>query len=150
MTQHIIIKGPLSPTSSTRTKILLPADRQTLAKRRWHGVAADGVDFGFDLETPLPDGAVFFETDASQYVLAQKPEPLLEIDFKGPTQAAHLAWSLGNLHFPIEIAADKVRVVDDPAVRIYLERDHVRHKSVSAVFHPIKTVPHSHAHGHTH
>ena len=33
--------------------VILTADRATLAKRRWRGVAQDGREFGFDLDHVL-------------------------------------------------------------------------------------------------
>jgi urease accessory protein len=145
-----IINGPWLATKSSGQKVSLPVDRTTLAKRRWHGVAEDGMSFGFDLEKPLHDGAVFFETGTAQYVLAQKPEPLLEVALGDPAEAAQTAWSLGNLHFAIEVDRDSIRVTDDPAARLYLERNHVPFQAINQVFRPIKTVPHDHSHGHAH
>ncbi len=136
--------------SSSLTKVSLTVDRQTLTKRRWHGVAADGMDFGFDLETPLHDGAVFFENEVAQYVLSQKPELILEVVLGTPAYAAQTAWSLGNLHFPIEVTHNTIRVADDPAVRLYLERNHIPFETVTEVFRPIRAVSPGHSHGHTH
>jgi urease accessory protein len=149
MSQHII-KRPWPTPGTQSLKVRLPVDRQTLAKRRWQGVAEDGTNFGFDLETPISDGTVFFENGSTQYLLAQKPEPLLKVSLGDPAEAALTAWSLGNLHFPIEVERDTIQVVDDSAVRVYLERNHVPFQMVTAVFRPLKTVSHDHAHGHAH
>jgi urease accessory protein len=129
-------------------RIPLLVDRYTLAKRRWQSAAADGTDFGFDLETHLHDGDVIFQTETVQYILSQKPETLLEIALGESVQATRIAWSLGNLHFPIEVRDNVIRVIDDPAVRLSLERDHIHFKPISDVFHPIKAVGHSHGHSH--
>jgi urease accessory protein len=126
------------------------ADRQALTKRRWHGVADDGTDFGFDLESHLHAGDIIFETETAQYVLSQKPEPLLEVALGGAEAAARTAWSLGNLHFPIEVRRETIRVVDDPAVQLCLERDHTPFKVITDIFHPIKAVASGHSHGHAH
>ncbi|HEY0257194.1 MAG TPA: hypothetical protein VGC39_07120, partial [Candidatus Methylacidiphilales bacterium] len=88
--------------------------------------------------------------DSAQYVLAQKPEPILEIALGEPRAAARTAWSLGNLHFPIEVCGDSIRVVDDPAVRLFLERDHIHCHAATRVFHPIQAISHGHSHGHGH
>jgi urease accessory protein len=146
---HIINHRWPHPISS-RQKIPLWVDRHTLAKRRWQGSADDGADFGFDLETPLHHGDIIFETDTAQYVLSQKPEPVLEVPLGEPVEAARTAWSLGNLHFPIEVRSQSIRVVDDPAARLCLERDHIPFKSVTDIFHPIKAIAQGHSHGHTH
>jgi urease accessory protein len=143
-----LINRPWTEPAGSRQKILLPVARHTLAKRRWQGAALDGRDFGFDLETHLHDGDIIFATDAAQYVLAQKPEPILEISADEPEQAARIAWSLGNLHFPVEIRRGTIRVADDPAVRLYLERDRIIFAALSDVFHPLKAVSSGHSHGH--
>lgn len=148
-TPHIIDR-PLSHFPPGKARIELEADRATLAKRRWRGAARDGAEFGFDLAHPLEDGAVFFENEAAAYVIAQKPEPVLEILLGDPVHAARLGWSLGNLHFPVEIDGLLLRVVDDIAVRIYLERDHVPFTPRLHLFHPLKTSAHGHDHGHGH
>lgn len=133
-----IIRDALPPPAAALAKIPIPIDRYTLAKRRWRGVADDGSEFGFDLDTPLPDGAVVFQSETSVYVIAQKYEPVLEIALgaDSPT-AARLGWMIGNLHFQIEIAGEVVRVTDDPAVRQLFERERIAFRACKRVFHPL-------------
>lgn len=143
-----IIDRALHTAKKNGTRIELKVDRQKLAKRRWQGVADDGEEFGFDLAKPLRDGQVIFETETAHYVLKQEPEPLLEVAMGDVLTAAHIAWSLGNLHFPIELTEGVIRVTDDMAVRLYLEREKIGYAAVTKVFHPIRAVAHSHGHGH--
>ncbi len=150
MTEPQIIRGPWPHPVKSGSRIDLEVDRSTLLKRRWRGTAKDGSEFGFDLETPLADGTVFFATEETHYVLAQKAEPVLQVVLHDPTQAAHVAWSLGNLHFPIQVKPDLIVVADDPAIRLYLERDHVKFVATTGVFHPIKAAGHHHDHSHGH
>jgi urease accessory protein len=125
-------------------RILLRADRQTLAKRRWRGVAEDGGEFGFDLPTPLADGSAFFASDTALYVLTQKAEPVLEVAFiPKPAPVARLGWTIGNLHFPIQVTDDCIRVPDDPALRQLFEREKIPFTSCERVF-----VPFAKAHSH--
>ena len=116
----------------------IAVERLTLAKRRWRGVAEDGQEFGFDLESPLADGATVFHSATAAYVLAQKYEPVLEVALgtDSPT-AARLGWMIGNLHFQIEVAGEIVRVTDDPAVRQLFEREHIAFTACKRVFHPL-------------
>ena len=134
---ELIAKALLQPAPGLE-RIKLPVERLTLAKRRWRGVADDGCEFGFDLDTPLADGAVVFQSEAAVYVVAQKYEPVLEIALgaDSPT-AARLGWMIGNLHFQIEIAGEVVRVVDDPAVRQLFERERIAFTACRRVFHPL-------------
>lgn len=133
-----LIHRALTDRNPDLPTLRIPAERLTLAKRRWRGVAEDGREFGFDLETPLIDGAVVFQSETAVYVLAQKYEPVLEIALGAysPT-AARLGWMIGNLHFQIEIAGDVVRVTDDPAVRQLFEREGIAFTACKRVFHPL-------------
>lgn len=120
----------------------IPVDRLVLAKRRWRGVAEDGAEFGFDLDTPLSDGAAVFASDKAVYFLAQKYEPVIEVQSSAfaagkAADAARLGWMIGNLHFQIEVAGDIVRVSDDPAVRQLFEREGIAYVACKRVFHPL-------------
>ena len=124
---------------------VLPADRLTLAKRRWRGAALDGTEFGFDLERPLADGDVFFQSEIAVYRLAQQPETVLEISIDSPMNAAQTGWKIGNLHFPIAVSTSTIFAPDDPAIRQMLEREHISYRPTQAVFRPLHG---AHSHGH--
>ncbi len=66
-----------------------------------------------------------------------------------PAGAARLGWLFGNLHFPIQITDDCVRVVDDPAVLQVCEREHLRFVASEQVFTPLSGAA-GHGHGHHH
>ena len=133
-----IIRQALTTWDPALTQTRLAVERLTLAKRRWRGVAEDGQEFGFDLESPLSDRAIIFQTNTTAYILSQKYEPVLEVSLgaDSPT-AARLGWLIGNLHFTIEIAGPLVRVIDDPAVRQLFEREAIAYVACKRVFHPL-------------
>lgn len=133
-----LINGPLATLPAGTALIRIPVDRLMLAKRRWRGVAEDGVEFGFDLEKPLNDGAAVFEDTTSVYIIAQKYEPVLEVALgaDAPT-AARLGWLIGNLHFPLEVAGSTVRVADDSALRQLFEREKIPFIACKRIFHPL-------------
>ena len=134
-----IIHHALREWDAARERVALPVDRLTLAKRRWRGVADDGRELGFDLDTPLADGAVVFQSEAAAYVVAQKYEPVLEVALgTDAPRAARLGWIIGNLHFPLEVAGDVVRVEDDSALRRLFEREHIPFVACKRVFHPLQ------------
>lgn len=140
----MILVNQASAEPAADLKIAVPADRLNLAKRRWRAVAADGREFGFDLERHLHDGDVVHREESIAYVLAQKPEPVLEIALPAnPADAARLGWQIGNLHFPLETTAAAIRVTDDPALRQFLAREGLAFTAHTAVFRPL-------AHGHHH
>ncbi len=130
-----IIRAPVSPPPRGLPEILLPVDRLTLAKRRWHAAAEDGREFGFDLTEPLRDGAVFFQ-DAAAYLISQRPEPVLEIPLSTPAESARLGWLVGNLHFSLQLADSVLRIPDDSALRQMLTREHIPFTEATQVFHP--------------
>ncbi len=142
-----IIRQSLATPSADSPRIRLAVDRLTLAKRRWRGVAEDGAEFGFDLDAPLADGTAVFQSGSALYVLAQKYEPVLEVEsakcgVQSAGEAARLGWMIGNLHFQIELAGDVVRVVDDPAVRQLFEREHIAFTACKRVFKPLSGAHH--------
>ena len=140
-----VIRGPFAPSSPGVMEIPLVADRLTLAKRRWRGVAEDGCEFGFDLEAPLHDGDIISQIAGTTYVLAQRPEAVLEIDLPTPAEAARAGWLVGNLHFPLQIAGHILRVADDSALRQMLAREGLAFTEASRVFHPLHAA-HAHVH----
>jgi urease accessory protein len=125
-------------------RIFLYAERQMLAKRRWRGIAEDGEEFGFDLAAPLSDGSAFFATESAVYLLAQKSEPVLEVALVAKVApVARLGWTIGNLHFPIQVTDDCIRVPDDPALRQLFEREKIPFTACERVF-----VPFAKSHSH--
>jgi urease accessory protein len=126
----------------------IPASRETLAKRRWRGVATDHTDFGFDLEHPLAHGDIIHQSASAAYRVEQLPEPVLEVILDpDPAAAALLAWKIGNLHFPAQISGCHLRVADDPAIRQMFEREAIAFLATTAVFQPVvHATPHSHYH----
>ena len=118
-----LIRQAIEPSPTVLPEVELVADRFKLQKRRWRGEANDGADFGFELAEPLGHGAVFFESATHRYRIRQTPEPVLAIPLAGDaTEAAETGWQIGNLHMPVQVAADEIRVGDDPAVRQLVTR----------------------------
>ena len=137
-----IIRAPLPEWDATLPTIRVSVDRRTLAKRRWRGAAEDGRDFGFDLDAPLADGACVFQSEGAIYLIAQKYEAVLELriadcGLRIATDAARLGWVIGNLHFPLEVTADAIRVADDPALRQLFARESLPFTPCKRVFHPL-------------
>ena len=131
-------------TPPSLPRIVLAADRLLLAKRRWRATAADGSDFGFDLSAPLADGAAFFASESAVYCIVQKPEPVLEIALiPRPAPVARLGWTVGNLHFPIQVTDEVIRVPDDVALRQLFEREKIPFTKCERVF-----VPFARSHSH--
>jgi urease accessory protein len=140
-----IIHTPPGEWNTTLPRVRLRADRLMMVKLRWRGVAEDGAEFGFDLTAPLTDGTVFFASAVAVYFIGQKPEPVLEVAFiPKPAPVARLGWTIGNLHFPIQITDDCIRVPDDIALRRLFEREKIPFTACERVFVPFAK-PHNHA-----
>jgi urease accessory protein len=150
----ILIKHPVTGDSDTLRleRVAIRVDRFKLLKRRWRGKGEDGCDFGFELDEPLKHGDCCHRTETREYVIEQEPESVLEVDFAGHLfEGLHVAWSIGNLHMPMQSLASGVRVADDPAVRQLFAHLSVHYHEREAVFEPIRNsteIGHSHSHAH--
>jgi urease accessory protein len=132
-----LIKTPLVTPNRSLPEVALAVERITLAKRIWRGKAADGAEFGFELEGPLRHGDSFWQTDAARYVIAQQLESVLEIDLAiAPSAAAGIGWAVGNLHLELSAEPTRLLALDEPAVRQLLGRLQVPFKSTTALFRP--------------
>jgi len=152
----ILIKAPLSADETGAAGALpetaIRVDRSKLARRLWRGSADDGVDFGFEVGTPLRHGEVVHLTDTTRYVIRQTAEPLLEIAIDVPAdQAAVIGWAVGNMHFVIEAQEKRLRAPDDSGLRQALDRIGIAYRAVTGVFQPHRfasIVGHSHGPSH--
>lgn len=124
-------------------QVTLAAERRQFLKRRWRGVAEDGTEFGFDLESRLVDGGVIFREGGRDYVVRQLPETVFEIAFTSPAQAALVAWKTGNLHLPAQILDGCIRVLHDDAMRQLLEREGWPYTEPEVLFTPMKAMAHA-------
>ena len=84
----IFIHDFISEPNDTLPVVPVRVERLTLAKRLWRGVAEDGTAFGFELSRPLKPEVTVWQTASARYVIAQIPEPVLEIALDFPPCAA--------------------------------------------------------------
>lgn len=132
-----LIHAPLAQPDPALPEVLLPVERVTLAKRLWRGIAADGMEFGFELERPLKHGETFFQSAAARYTIAQQPEPVVEISLAlAPSAAAGIGWAVGNLHLELQAEPTRLLAPDEPAVRQLLARINIPYTATTAIFRP--------------
>lgn len=124
-------------------QVLLVAERRQFLKRRWRGVAQDGTEFGFDLESRLHDGGVIFQTGEKDYVVRQEHEMVYVVRPATVDEGALLGWKIGNLHMPVEITGGEIRAMHDPAVRQLLERDGWIYEERTLLFNPLRVTAHA-------
>lgn len=134
----VLVHSSVSASDPILAAVVLRTDRRTLAKRLWRGVAADGVEFGFQLEKPLQPGDTFHQTATVRYVIEQEPEPVLEIPLEGlpPSATAGIGWAVGNLHLEFSSEATRLLTPDEPAARHLLTRIQIPYTPTTAVFRP--------------
>ncbi|HEY4246364.1 MAG TPA: urease accessory protein UreE [Lacunisphaera sp.] len=132
-----LISAALAPSDSPLPGIVLPVERQKLAKRIWRGTATDGMEFGFELSVPLKHGDVFFKSETTRYIIEQIAEPVVEIALEmTPSAAAGIGWAIGNLHLELSAEASRLLAPDEPAVRQLLARLKVPYSPTIAIFSP--------------
>lgn len=132
-----LINAPVAAPNPALPEVALRVERLTSAKRLWRGTAADGTEFGFELEKPLKHGDVFWQTTTTRYVLQQQTEAVLEVSLEiAPSAAAGIGWAVGNLHLELQSEPTRLLAPDEPAVRQLFERLQVPFKPTTAVFRP--------------
>jgi urease accessory protein len=140
-----LISRMLADTSQLPSgkQVVLQAERRNFLKRRWRGIAEDGVEFGFDLESRLTEGCVIFHQNGYDYIIRQLPELVYEIPFSSADHAALVAWKVGNLHLPAQIHADRLHVLHDEAMAHLLTREAWSYSEPEVLFTPMKAIAHS-------
>ncbi len=132
-----LVTVPLASSDPNLPEIAIRADRITLAKRLWRGAAADGTEFGFELNAPLRHGDTVFQTPCARYVIRQAEEPVIEVSLDLPASAAAgIGWAIGNLHLELSAEPSRLIAADEPAVRQLLERLKVPYRTSTTVFRP--------------
>lgn len=132
-----LVSGPLPAADSSLPEIAIPVDRFTLAKRLWRGVAADGVEFGFELPAPLRHGDTVLQSSSARYTIRQAEEAIVEIPLDmPPSAAAGVGWAIGNLHLELSSEPARLLAADEPAIRQLLDRLKVPYRAGRAVFRP--------------
>lgn len=140
-----LIQNALAPASvlSADKQVVLAAERRQFLQRRWRGIADDGTEFGFDLETRLTDGCVILQENGKDYIVRQLPEKVYEIALTSSDQAALVAWKVGNLHMPAQILPGFIRILHDEAMTHLLQREGWDFTEPEVIFTPMKAMAHA-------
>ena len=141
----ILIQRMLSDSSlrPATEQVELKVERRLFLKRRWRGVAADGTEFGFDLESRLKHGGVIHQTTDHDYVVKQQAETVYQVSPGSSEEAALMGWKIGNLHLGVQVVDGLIRVVHDVAVLQLFEREGWAFEEVSVVFNPLRVTAHA-------
>ena len=140
LVQRMVSESSVRPAAD---QVELIAERRLFLKRRWRAAAADGTDFGFDLESRLKHGCVIYQSESLDYVILQQKEDIYELHPESAGKAAVMGWKIGNLHLPVQIIDGVIRVSRDPAVLQLIEGEGWPFTEVSVVFEPLRVIAHA-------
>lgn len=104
--------------------------RFTTEKQREIGIA---LPTGIQVE---PGQILWVDSDWYLTVEAAS-ESLLAVDAADRIEAIRIAFEVGNLHFPLAIAGERLMVPDDPTMTQLFERMGIRWERCSVAFQPI-------------
>jgi urease accessory protein len=135
-----MIRNAMPAQGAAGETIAIHADRWQLAKLRWRATAADGREFGFELEAPLRHGDLIWENYHGTYTIVQDQEDVLVVTLPDAPAAAGLAWAIGNLHQPLQVTAAEIITEDDAALRHLFEQQHLSFTLEKRVFEPVRAV----------
>ena len=148
-TQKTIRPGDTSAGEVVDTLLLKFADRT-----KQHGFVFGGKGTCVELDFPVPtllrtDDRLVLDDGCLVEVVADA-EPVLEVREKDFARAASLLLALGNRHVPVQILANRLRVLADPATALLLDERGFKPAAVMAPFEPDDGGAHEHDHAHAH
>jgi urease accessory protein len=114
----------------------------TWEQRRWmrgRFTTEKGREIGVALPTGIhiERGQVMWIGPDWYLIMDAACEPLLAIQIADRQEAIRIAFEVGNLHFPLAAAGEKLMVPDDPAMIQLLGRMGVRWENCSLAFEPL-------------
>jgi urease accessory protein len=116
------------------------------------------IEFAFEESPALATDDALVLDDGRLIEIVAAPEPLVEARLPDPAALARLAWLLGNRHVPVQIFANRLRMLRNAATETLLTERQVKVVVIEAPFEPDR-VPHAghehhghhhHDHGHEH
>ena len=114
----------------------------TWEQRQWmrgRFTTEKGLEIGVALPTGLriEPGQIMWIGPEWYLIMEAAREPLLAIHPADRQEAIRIAFEVGNLHFPLAAAGEKLLVPDDPAMSQLLDRIGARWERCCLAFQPI-------------
>ena len=102
--------------------VVMNAEERRKVRRRV--TFLDGVEIGLALPTGtvLIPGTIVYKTSAKAYIVEAALERVLVVRPKGLVESAKIAHFIGNLHRDIDMQADELVVLYEPALEIRLQK----------------------------
>ena len=138
-----------------RDSLVLTSEQRRWLRGRFTTTGGREIAFALPTGTTLDPGAIVWIDSDWYLAIEAAPESVLAILPADSRSAVHIAFEVGNRHFPLAMDGDALLVPDDTAMVQLLDRIGARWERRQAVFQPIGK-SHSHgdahqaAHGHTH
>jgi urease accessory protein len=148
-TQKVLRSGDRGSGEIIDTLLLKFEDR---VKQQGFVFGGKGTCIEFDFPDPLllrTDDLLVLDDGRLVEVVADV-EQVLEVREKDFAKAARLLLTLGNRHVPVQILANRLRMLPNPEVVMLLGEHGFKPETVTAPFEPEDDSAHGHDHGHHH
>jgi urease accessory protein len=147
-TQRIL--GPGEPRGEIADTLLLKFDD----RRRQQGFAFGGkgacVEFDFPAPPRLRTDDLLVLDDGRLAEVVANSEPVLEVRATDFGSIARLILALGNRHLPVQVLANRVRVLRTPETDALVAAHGIEPALVMAPFEPDEDTAHDRGHRHDH
>lgn len=127
-------------------RVVLAHDERELRRKVLTLESGDKVLVDLLEPVVLANGDLLVMDDGRMVEIAAADEEILDIRARDAAHLAELAWHLGNRHLAVEISADRIAVLRDPAVRAMLEARGAAVTEAVGPFFPMRSAGHDHHH----
>jgi urease accessory protein len=148
-TQKVLRSGDQRPGEVIDTLLLKFEDR---VRQQGFVFGGKGTCIEFDFPEPplLRTDDLLVLDDGRLVEVVADVEPVLEVREKDFVKVARLVLALGNRHLPVQILANRLRLLPDPEIALLLRERDFQPATVTAPFEPEDGSAHGHDHGHHH
>jgi urease accessory protein len=121
-------------------------------KRQGFVFGGKGTCIEFDFPDPplLRTDDLLVLDDGHLVEVVADVQPVIEVREKDFAKAARLVLALGNRHVPVQVLANRLRLLPDPELTRFLRERGFQPTTVTAPFEPEDGSAHGHDHGHHH
>ena len=139
VTEAPISLGEAERVGRRRERLVLTAEERRWGRRRVR------TEEGRELVLALPTGSVLIPGDVIYRgpdwyaVVDAAQEPVIAVTPRCRDESIRIAFEVGNRHFTLAIAGDRLLVLDDPAMEQLVTRLGVEWTRTRAVFNPVGT-----------
>jgi urease accessory protein len=133
--------------------VILDYAQRSAQKITVTGLKGGAVEIDMDEPVRLRTDDLLVLDDGSLVEVVAAPEPLIEARAADVAGLARLAWHLGDRHVPVQVLANRIRALRDPAIETLLKSLGAKVTTIEAPFEPeggAYASSHGHDHDHAH